>query len=210
MHRPPARRPRRVCLVLTAVALAGCAGDGGEIVVVDVAAQPCERPTRDLGIGVVVGPGLVVTAAHTVDGPRRELTVDGQPARVALIDHRTDLALLDADVDGAPAQLTSTNITTGTVRTTDGDLEVSVVRTGRLGVLDTTAGVRHERQVHTFSPGVAAGTSGAPLVDGAGRIAGIVVLDNSTDATAYAVTAAEVAALLARERAPAAEIGCPG
>ena len=49
-----------------------------------------------LGVGVVVI-DLVVTAGHTVEGDLRVLSVDGQPARVVLIDRRTDLALVSAD-----------------------------------------------------------------------------------------------------------------
>ena len=70
------------------------------------------------------------------------------------------------------------------------------MRTGRLVVDDVTDGVRHEREVHTFTPGVEPGTSGAPLVDDEGRLAGIVVLTNRTDGTAYAVTAAELRRLI--------------
>lgn len=213
MHRPPARRPRRLAVVLTAVALSGCAGDDGAangVVVVEVAAQPCDSPNRDLGLGVVVGDGLVATAAHTVDGDRRQITVDGTTAVVVSIDARTDLAVLAVEVEGRPAELTTEGIAAGTVQTDDGEFVVDVLRTGALVVDDTTAGVRHRRDVHTFSPGVAAGTSGAPLVDDTGRVAGVVVLTNRTDGTAYAVTAVEVQALLDREPAPAAPVGCPG
>ena len=102
---------------------------------------------------MLVGPGLVATAAHTVEGPRRELTVDGSPARVVALDARTDLALLAADIGGTPAETTTDDLDRGTVRTPGGDLEVTVLRTGPLVVDDTTAGTRHERTVHTFSPG---------------------------------------------------------
>ena len=180
-----------------------------DVVAVEVAARPCDRPTRDLGVGVLVGPGLVATAAHTVEGPRRQLTVDGSPARVVALDPRTDLALLAADIGGTPAEATPDDLDRGTVRTPDGDLAVTVLRTGPLVVDDTTAGTRHERTVHTFRPGADPGTSGAPLLDARGRLAGIVVLTNRTDGTGYAVTAGELLALIDRDRGSPAPIGCP-
>lgn len=184
--------------------------DDDAVAIVAVAARACDRPNRDIGVGVVIAPDIVATAAHTVDGSLRELTVDGIPAQVVAIDARTDLALLTADLAGVPAATTFDDIDRGTVLTPDGDHDVDVLQTGRLVVDDTTDGTRHERSVHTFTPGVDAGTSGAPLVDEAGRVAGIVVLTNRTDGTAYAVTVGEVLALLERERLPAAPVGCPG
>ena len=90
-------------------------------------------------------------------------------------------------------------------------IDVDVLRTGTLVVDDTTDGERYERDVHTFAPGVEHGTSGAPLVDGRGRLAGIVVLDNPADDVAYAVTASELSGLL--RRASGLEVptpqGCP-
>ncbi|MET0325690.1 MAG: serine protease [Ilumatobacteraceae bacterium] len=219
MHRPPPRRPRRVAAILTvgaaAVAAAVAAGcdDGDDditdAIVVSVAAQPCASPNRDRGVGVVVGPDLVATAAHVVDGDRRELTVDDRPARVVAVDARTDLALLRADVDGPAATPTDDPPTHGVVRTPDGDQDVDVTRTGRLVVDDTTDGVRHERQVHTFTPGMEPGTSGAPLLDDGGRLTGIVVLTNRTDGTAYAVTAAELRRLISAAPGSPAPSGCP-
>ena len=178
--------------------------------IVDVVAQPCDRPHRDRGVGVLVWPGVVATAAHTVGGPLRKLTVDGANAELVAIDVRTDLALLAADVAGTPATPTLDEIDHGTVRTPDGDHDVDVLRTGQLIVDDVTAGVRYERSVHTFTPGVEPGMSGAPLVDDAGNVAGIVVLTNRTDGTAYAVTAAELLAVHASKLRSPAPVGCPG
>jgi S1-C subfamily serine protease len=207
--------PRRVAgALIVGATLAACGGDdeasSADVSVVAVAAQPCDRPTRDRGLGVVVGNGLVATAAHTVDGPRRRLTVDDVPAEIVSVDQRTDLALLAADVAGPGAELSLEAPGRATVMTPGSALGVELVRTGRLVVHDATARTRHERQVHTFTPGVAEGTSGAPLVDEDGRLLGIVVLDNRTDGTAYAVAATELAGLLAEERGAAAPVGCPG
>jgi S1-C subfamily serine protease len=177
---------------------------------VDVAAQPCDRPTRSLGLGVVVADGIVATAAHTVEGRLRALTVDDVPAQVVALDARTDLALLAADLTAAPTELATGVPDIGTVITADGPRDARIVRTGPLLVHDTTDGERYERQVHTFTPGVDDGTSGAPLVDADARLLGIVVLDNPSDGVAYAVTSGEVAALLDGERQVVAPVGCAG
>jgi S1-C subfamily serine protease len=190
-------------VLLAAVAACGSAGgrEPADAAVVDVTAQPCATPNRSHGLGVVVGDDLVVTAAHTVDEPQRVVTADGEPATVRLLDRRTDLALLDVDLDVAPVELSDAPPdATATVVTPDGEREVTIVRTGRLLVHDVTDRADYEREVHTFTPGVRHGTSGGPLLDGDGRLLGIVVLDEPGDGVAHAVTAAELAALI--ESAP--------
>jgi hypothetical protein len=127
---------------------AGCADDGPTTVaptVVSVAAQPCQRPTRDLGLGVVVGDGLVLTVAHPVDRPVPTVTVADRPAHVVAIDAAHVAAVAGCSID------------------------VVIMRTGSLVVDDATAGATAERAVHTFQPAVAPGTSRAPLVDDDGR-----------------------------------------
>lgn len=164
--------------------------------VVEVAAQPCDRPTRSRGLGFVVAEDLVATTAHTVEGPLRDLTVDGVAARVAAIDPRTDLALLAVELDAAPAELSNEPGVAGSVLGPGTASSVRIVRTGTLVVNDATDRARYERQVHTFTPGVEDGTSGAPLVDADGRVLGVVVLDRRGDNLAYAVTARELTGLL--------------
>jgi S1-C subfamily serine protease len=210
MHRPPPRRPRSlaVALILLGAACASDADSGttqAEVVeLVEVVAQPCDRPTRSFGYGVVVADDVVVTAAHTIEGDLRTLTADGAPATVIASDPRTDLALLRSELDARPADLTPAPLEAGTVL----DRPVQVTRTGVLVVHDATDRARYVREVHTFSPGVEEGTSGAPLVAPDGRVAGVVVLDNAGDGVAYAVTAGELASLLDAPRT-AAPTGCP-
>ena len=212
MHRPAPRRSRRVAAL---IALTACSGGPTTAPpeVVAIAAQACESPNRSLGWGVVVGEDLVATAAHTVGGPLRKLRVGGDPATVVAVDARTDLALLLAPtVAGEPAELSDGQVGEATVLTPDGQLPVQVTSTGPLVVHDTTACVRHERLVHRFSPAVAGGTSGAPLVDDRNRVLGIVVLSEQADDEAYAVTASELATLVAERPAdvlPAPQ-ECPG
>ncbi|MGI9030135.1 MAG: trypsin-like peptidase domain-containing protein [Ilumatobacteraceae bacterium] len=174
-----------------------------------MAAQPCRTPNRAFGVGVVVADGVVVTAAHTVEGPLRSLTVDGAPAEILAEDARTDLALLAASTPrGAGAGLSTASPAAATVLAADGDVAVRIASTGPLIVNDTTAGVRHHREVHQFTPGVQPGTSGAPLVDDRRRVLGIVVLDDRTEDIGYAVTATELAAVIDAPRGPPRTIGC--
>jgi S1-C subfamily serine protease len=207
VRRPAARLPRRVAGAL--IALAACADDGPRDAaprVVDVAAQPCRRPTADLGRGVVVADGLVLTAAHVVDGPRRTVEVDDHPAQVVGLDDRTDLALLAAPVTGPAVELGAPSAAAQSVV----DASVRVLRSGPLVVHDATTGEVHRRDVHTFRPMVVPGTSGSPLLDDRGRLLGIVVLDNRTNGTAYAVTAAEIGRFLRQPGIPDAPSECVG
>ena len=162
-----------------------------------VAAQPCDRPLPAEGVGVVVAPGLVVTAGHIVEGARRSVTVDGARATTVLVDARTDLAVLAADVAGA-ATLAGEPSGPTHVATPRGDVAATVVRSGTLVVHDATDRTRHERRAHTIDVAVVEGTSGSPLVDATGAVVGIVVLANRADATSYAVTSDEVARLIDR------------
>ncbi len=154
------------------------------------------RRTDPSGFGVVVADGVVATAAHTVDESQRDLSVDGQPARIAVLDPRTDLALLTVDLDAEPARIAGDSPPDATVVLPARRVEVEIVKTGPLVVRDTTDRARYRREVHTFTPGVEDGTSGAPLVDRDGRVLGIVVLDNPTRGVAYAVTGKELSRLL--------------
>ena len=196
-------------MIVAALATApACGREGGrEVTVVDVAARACDRPTPDRGVGVVVAPNLVATAGHTVEGRRREVTVDDTAATVIAIDARTDLALLRAEVDGE-VRFADEAPAAAVVVTPDGEVDVDILSTGRLVVHDTTDRRRYTRDVHTLTPGVPTGTSGAPLLDADGRLLGIVVLANRTDDTSYAVTADELRALIDRSGPAAAVSSC--
>lgn len=173
-----------------------------------VSAQPCDRPTRRLGFGAVVGDDVVVTAGHTVEGDLRELTVDGAEAEVIALDRRLDIALLRVGVDAAELELSTESTATARLVTADSSAAVDIVKTAELIVHDVTDRRRYERLVHTIAPGVAAGTSGAPVVDDAGRVLGVVVLDDRRRDVAYAVAATEISALL--ERSGSETLAHPG
>jgi S1-C subfamily serine protease len=167
--------------------------------VVEVSAQRCDRPNRAHGVGVVVGDDLVVTAAHTVDDDLRDLTVEGGAAGVVVVDARTDLALLRASVDARPvdwADVDAPPLGPALIHLADGAHEVEIVRSGSLIVDDVTDHVRHERVVHTFTPGVDPGASGAPLTTPSGRLLGIVTLDRTDTNEAHATASHELRRLV--------------
>lgn len=211
MHHPPARRPRRLTAAGLSLAIGSLVVSGGacgederadpRVDVVAVGAQRCDDPNMARGVGVVVGEDLVATAAHTVEDQLRELTVDGRPARVLVLDARTDLALLRASVDARPLRWAAPSteaLGPGIIHLADGPRDVDIVRSGPLIVDDVTEHVRHEREVHTFTPGVARGASGAPLTTRSGELLGIVVLDRTDTDEAHAASAGELRALIDR------------
>lgn len=161
--------------------------------------QRCARPHTIRGLGVVVDDGLVATAAHTVEGELRRLEVEGEPARVVMVDPRTDLALLRADLDARPVEWADPDeapLGPAVLHLADGPHDVEIVRSGPLIVNDVTAHERHERDVHTFTPGVARGASGAPLTTPAGALLGLVALNRTGADEAYATAAHELRQLL--------------
>jgi hypothetical protein len=216
-----ARRARRLAVVgLTTLIGASSAGAGlacgsaapsGGVPVVQIAAQRCSRPQTIRGLGVVVGEDLVATAAHTVEGELRRLDVDGAPGVVVALDARSDVALVAAPTTLDPVRLRAGAAAApshAVVHGADGARDVEIVRTGELVVHDTSAGRRHRRQVHTFRPGAAPGTSGAPLTTEAGELLGVVILDRRGDDRADAATVDEVAGVLAADRGPGTRPSC--
>jgi S1-C subfamily serine protease len=186
-----------VTLALIASALAGCGDESqGSLVepltLVEVETQRCSQPNRFHGVGIVVGDDLVLTAGHTVEGDLRDLTVDGEPARVVTIDRRPDLALVSAELPESAAPTPAPDVP-GTARllTTDGDRDVAIDRAVTLVVEHATDRATYRRDVVIFSPGVVDGESGSPIVDDAGRLVGIVVADQRGEGVAVTVDEAE-------------------
>jgi hypothetical protein len=202
-----------VAALAAAVAAGGCGGGGPAVVRVGV-----DRPglLDEAATGVVLDGGRVVTVAHVLRGGRA-VTVDGRRAVVRRADAAADLALLDVgsgDADGAPDDLTrgildggddggdptgpavARVVRDGTVR----DLPVRVVRrvTARVGRAGAARRVARPA-LELAGGGIRAGDSGAPVLDGSGRVLGVVFARGAGPArTAWAVDAAAVRALLAR------------
>jgi S1-C subfamily serine protease len=178
---------------------AGCGDDALTAAVepptlVAIETQRCQQPNRFHGVGVVVGDDLVLTAGHTVEGDLRELTVDREPARVVVIDRRTDLAILSAptavDIVAAASEVPEEAQLVGP----DGIRPVDIDRHVTLVVEHATDQATYERDVVFFTPGVTDGESGSPIVDDAGRLVGVVIADQ--DGEGVAVTIDEITAIL--------------
>ncbi len=192
----------------------GCGGDGdatNEVeppTIVAVETQRCQQPNRFHGVAVVVGDDLVLTAGHTVEGALRELTVDGEPARVVTIDRRTDLAILSAEVATTPDDFVAASEIPEEAQIVglDGTRPVDIDRHVTLVVEHATDRATYERDVVFFIPGVTDGDSGSPLVDDAGRLVGVVVADQEGEGVA--VTIDEITAILDTASA-ADDLGLP-
>jgi putative serine protease PepD len=193
------KRSRWVAATLV-VSLSAC-GDGPatRITTVAVAATPCDRPTARLGVGTIVAEGLVLTAAHVVEDELRDLEVDGRPARVVALDVRTDAAVVELDVpiDHGAALVDDVAVADAVRIVTPGDvIETTVQGIVTLSVDDTTDGVVHHREALVLDGVVPAGTSGAPVVDGDGRVVGIVTISHTGRSRTYATRTGELLSLV--------------
>jgi S1-C subfamily serine protease len=159
-----------------------------------------------------VGPcGLVVTVAHVLDGQRRLSVVraDGRVLQADLVgrDDGSDLALLRARGLGAP-RLALAGAAVGSlriaVRTYDQAEVRSIQLRRRISIsIDERSGT-YRRSGLEFTPGLARGDSGAPILDGEGKVVGVAFA--TTDTVAYASASTEVSAVIARD-APSCRTG---
>jgi S1-C subfamily serine protease len=181
--------------------IGGCADEGSPpaaepLTLVSVETQRCRQPNRFHGVGIVVGDDLVLTAGHVVEGELRDLTVDGEPARVVTIDRRTDLAIVSAHVpDATPLTPAPAVPESALMIAASSRRDVAIDRHVTLVVEHATDRATYRRDVVIFVPGVVDGDSGSPLVDDAGRLVGIVVAEQQGEGVA--VTVDEVDAVLA-------------
>lgn len=166
----------------------------------------------DVATGVAVGPAFVLTVAHPL-GAGAELRVDGRPACRIIVDQQRDAAVLfvpglDADTvelaDGAgsgPAWM---------VRLADVARTPLVERTeihrivARVATADD--GRVHERAAVVVAAPVRPGDSGAPVLNAAGQLVGLVFAASRDDAAAsYAVAVDELAPVVAATATPLAQ-----
>jgi hypothetical protein len=148
----------------------------------------------ELATGFAAGGNRIVTVAHVLDAGGA-LTVDGRAASVLRVDRRDDLALLAVRGLRAPAP---TGSGTGATRL---QLRSGPRRASARRAITATVRIAPDPPVRRpaleLAADVAHGDSGAPVLDGHGRITGVVFAASTGRAhTAYAVDGAAVAALL--------------
>ena len=175
------------------------------VVLVDGTA--CDRIQQ--GSGWVAGEDLVVTNAHVVAGEpaTRVERDDGQrlPATVVAFDPRRDLAVLAVPgldrpalplVAADPGEVGGVfgHPGGGRLRIAPAEVSRELEATGR----DIYGEPGADRRVLELAAALEPGDSGAPLVDPEGRVRGVVfAIATDRDEVAYALTAAEVEAVLA-------------
>jgi S1-C subfamily serine protease len=203
--RPAARAAAAVC---AAAAAGGCGGPGDGGAARD-RPPPVLRVTvasgglvPEVATGIATGDGRVLTVAHALAG-RGAIRAGRRRARVLRIDRRLDLALLAVPGLRAPA-----------VRFGDDARRVRlvVVRGARPRLLRgeirrrvTVAFREQPSDPPRIRPGIEIaaaidpGDSGAPVLDGRGRLLGVLYArSRDRAATAWAVDASAVRALLGR------------
>jgi S1-C subfamily serine protease len=173
----------RWVLLVLALAGLGCGGGGGPEVVTVLVERRSGAPER--ATGFVAAPGRIVTVAHVLERGGA-VSVRGRTARVVRVDRASDLALLAVGVEGTRAGGRGVRVLGAAGRTS---AEVRRRITARIGA--------YARPALELRAEIGAGDSGAPVVDGRGRLLGVVFARSRLrDDVAYAVGARAVEDLL--------------
>jgi S1-C subfamily serine protease len=128
------------------------------------------RVGSSVATGFVARDGRVVTVAHVLGS--QPPTVAGRRARVASIDRRLDLAVLAADVHGDARYGTPRAGEAATIRVLRGGVARSLRVTVRRTITARIDGA--SRPALELAGAVEPGDSGSPVLDGEGRVLGLV------------------------------------
>jgi S1-C subfamily serine protease len=202
---------RPAAAVLAAAVLAGCGG-GGEASTAGggPVAAPVVLPVRvPTGAGrpaadataFAIGGGRAITVAHVLRAGGRVL-VATRPARVLHVDRGLDVAVLA--IRGAGASAARTGAARAGEQVTLRVLRSGAVRSLRATVRRTiTARMRGRggrvrvRPALELATAVMPGDSGAPVLDGGGRVVGVVFAQAAgSEALAYALDARALRSVL--------------
>ncbi|MDR3662374.1 MAG: acid resistance serine protease MarP [Mycobacterium sp.] len=183
--------------------------DKASVVKIRGVAQSCQKVLE--GTGFVVAPGRVMSNAHVVAGSNSvTVEVDGKTydAKVVSYDPSADISILDApDLPAAPLKFDNQEAATGTgvvVMGYPGGGEFAatparireIIKLNGPDIYHTTTVTR---EVYTIRGNVRQGNSGGPLLDGRGRVLGVVFGAAVDDAdTGFVLTAEEVAKQMAK------------
>ncbi|HEX6918069.1 MAG TPA: MarP family serine protease [Phycicoccus sp.] len=184
--------------------------------VIHVRAEAPSCGQVQVGSGWVASSGHVVTNAHVVAGASRvSVSVDGtgpeRAATVVAIDPERDVAVLDVPGLRAPALRAGDQLGAGddaVVAGFPGDQGLFVGPARVRGVLTATGADIYgrpgvAREIYSLRADIRKGASGGPVLDGSGRVVGMVFATSLDDPqTGYALTLDEVLPVLrAGERA---------
>ena len=166
----------RVAALAACVALAGCGGAAPSVLQVRVADHDATA--------FPVGEGRAVTVAHVLRAGQ-PVFVGGRRARVLRVDRRLDVALLAvAGVRGTAPRAVASAGESATVRAVGRDVHATVRRTISAHIGGQV------RPALELAADVMPGDSGAPVVNGDGRVVGIVFAQASdAEPLAYALDA---------------------
>jgi S1-C subfamily serine protease len=161
--------------------------------VVALEAQGCDRPQRRFGQATLLDGHTALTAGHLVEGPLRMLELDGEPASVVAFDERLDVAVIST-ARGAQAWSDENADAIGDsyvdgpvdIVLADDAIATRVVRAVALRVDDATDRTVYDRPSLELDIVVEEGHSGAPVIDDAGRIVGVVTLRRRSAGVSYA------------------------
>jgi len=212
--------------VVVAGVTTGCSGAGvGIDPVVRVSGVACSQPTA--GVGYLIDAGRILTSGHVVDAVTEVAILFGNQetaaGTVTHIDRMLDLAVVDIDgaaasyqpVDGPVEFGDSRAGDTGSIRllSEEGervDVPYEVMRRIRASTLDVGRENEITRRSVQLEAMVERGDSGAPLIDAAGQLVGVVWATSvSQQSTAYAVRGDEIATVIeAADEAPSGPGSC--
>jgi S1-C subfamily serine protease len=199
-----ARRRAAGVAIAGAVLAGGCGASGSadeppQVVRVTVAVDGL---LPEVATGVATGDGRVLTVAHALSGGRA-VEVAGRPARVVRLDRRLDLAVLAVPGLRAPAvrfggaaeRIGIPVLRDGGPRRLTGSIRRRVLVRWR----DQPTDPSRARPGLEVAARIGPGDSGAPVVDGRGRLLGVLYArSGDREGTAWAVAASGVRAVLGR------------
>jgi S1-C subfamily serine protease len=183
--------------------------DAAVLSTVKVEGPACGRIQE--GSGFVVQPGIVVTNAHVVAGEDRTTLLERSGRRVSAtvvaFDPDRDLAVLAADVRGAPLPIAGADIHDkgavlgypggGPLVVSPFEVRDEVTAVGR----DLYDSHDTRRKVLILASNLAPGDSGAALVDPAGEVVGVAfAIAPDRPGTSYALDVTELRAALSAPR----------
>ena len=148
-------------------------------------------------VGFVVGPNLVATVAHAVQG-QTTITFDGRVAIVVAVEPRSDTAILRVETLKPPLSFEMAREDTRVrVVLVGSELDVRVKSIVAITHTNIPAHTSYVRAGIILDKPVKFGDSGAPVVNDSGLVVGMVYATAADDdQSSYAVAASEVQTLL--------------